>query len=58
MWGVGRLKTSSKRKETHVPGIIDLLLSFFLGGLRWHLLSGLPELPLKQRLLLLLAGEA
>ena len=31
-------------------------MSFFLSGLRWHL-PGLSELPLKQRLLLLFAGE-
>ena len=36
---------------------IDLLLSFFLSGLRWHL-PGLPELPLEQRLHLLLAGKS
>ena len=34
-----------------------LLLSFFLSRLRWHL-SGLSELPLQQRLLLLLTGES
>ena len=33
-----------------------LYLSFFLSGLRWHL-SGLSELPLEERLLLLLASE-
>ena len=36
--------------------IIDVFLPFFLGGLRWHL-SGLSELPLKQRIRLLVTGE-
>ena len=33
-----------------------LILSLFLNGIHWHL-SGLSELPLEQRLFLLLAGE-